>query len=68
MRSACATADRFVPSDSVSLSLIVKTGAHSSRGDLSLGFLPWEALFVRAVDGRGPVWGHEASSEDRESA
>ena len=51
MGSACATAYRFVPSDSVPLLSIVKTGAHSSRGDLSLGFLPWEALVVRAVEG-----------------
>ena len=49
-QSACATAVRFVPSISVPLSLIVKTGAQSSRGDLSFGFLPWEALLVRAAE------------------
>ena len=50
MRSACAIAVRFVLSIRVPLSLVVKTGVLSSRGDLSFGFLPWEALEVREVE------------------
>jgi len=34
----------------VPLSLNVKTGAQSSLGDLSFGFLPCEAMLVRAVE------------------
>ena len=41
MLSACAIKVRFVPSIRVPLSLIVKTGVLSSRGDLSFGFLLW---------------------------
>ena len=50
MLSACAIAVRFVPSVSVPLSLVVKTGVQRSRGDFSFGFLPWEALAVRVVE------------------
>ena len=57
IRSACAITVRFVPSIGVPLSLIVKTGVLSSRGDLSFVFwFPPLGGFASA-SGRGPVRG-----------
>ena len=49
MLRACATRDRFVFMTRAPLSLVIKIGVLRSRGDLIFGFLPWEALCVRAV-------------------
>ena len=47
---ASATRDRFVFMIKAPLTLVVKIGVLRSCADLIFGFLPWEALCVRAVE------------------